>query len=182
MAVNNKTYRNVINTLCEIAENYYQLSSVSVGDIYDINLEKLEKFPLMHINPVNVEAAETTLTYSFQIFIMDMVTEKDNWQTKQQRDVSKLIQSKSNEQDVYNQTLHIGIDIIGILRHSSAMSAYGTTDLNKPLYFSTGNSTLEPFSERFDNLCCGWVFNLNVEVLNDFQTCDIPAKTRGVGY
>ncbi|QDP49291.1 MAG: hypothetical protein Unbinned3065contig1007_5 [Prokaryotic dsDNA virus sp.] len=181
MAVSNKTYRNVINTLCEIAEDYHQISSVSVGDIYDINLEKLEKFPLMHINPVNVETGDATLTYNFQIFIMDMVTEKDNWQTKQQRDVSKLIQSKSNEQDVYNQTLHIGIDIIGILRHSSKMSAYGTTDINAPIYHTEGQYTLEPFAERFDNLCCGWVFNLNVEVLNDFQTCDIPADTRGIG-
>ncbi len=51
MAVSNKTYNNVINTLCRLGEYHKQISTVSVGDIYDINLEKLEKFPLLHINP-----------------------------------------------------------------------------------------------------------------------------------
>jgi|TARA_R100000995_G_scaffold18009_1_gene7302 hypothetical protein len=181
MAVTNKTYNNVIDTLTEIAEDYHQISTVSVGDIYDINLEKMQKFPLMHINPINVETGDATLTYNFQIFIMDMVTEKSDWPTHDQRENSKLIYNKTNEQEVYNQTLHIGIDIIGILRHSSKMSAYGTTDINAPIYHTEGQYTLEPFQERFDNLCCGWVFNLNVEVLNDFQTCDIPSNMQGIG-
>ena len=82
---------------------------------------------------------------------------------------------------MFNQTLHIAVDVIGILRHSSKMSAYGTTDINAPIYHTTGQYTLEPFQERFDNLCCGWVFTLGVEVLNDFQTCDIPSNMQGIG-
>ena len=180
--VNNKTYNNVINTLARLGEYHEQISTVSVGDIYDINLEKLEKFPLLHINPLSVTTGDSQLTYNFQIFIMDMVSEKSDWQTKQQADLTKLVNTKNNEQEVFNQTLEISTDFIGMLRHSERQSLEGTNDINAPIYFTDGQFTIEPFTERFDNLCCGWVFQIGVLVQNDFQTCNIPVTQLGAGY
>ena len=82
----------------------------------------MEKFPLMHINPTSVTTGESQLTYNFQIFIMDLVSEKSDWQTKQHEDLTKLVNTKNNEQEVFNQTLEICTDIIGMLRHSSRQS------------------------------------------------------------
>ena len=180
--VNNKTYNNVINTLARLGEYHEQISTVSVGDIYDINLEKLEKFPLLHINPLSVTTGDSQLTYNFQIFIMDMVSEKSDWQTKQHADLTKLVNTKNNEQEVFNQTLEISTDFIGMLRHSERQSLEGTNDINAPIYFTDGQFTIEPFTERFDNLCCGWVFQIGVLVQNDFQTCNIPVTQLGAGY
>lgn len=180
--VNNKTYNNVVNTLLRLGEYHEQISTTSVGDIYDINLEKMEKFPLMHINPTSVETGDSQLTYNFQIFIMDMVSAKSDWQTKQHELLTKLVNTENNEQEVFNQTLHICTDIIGMLRHSSRQSLEGVNDINEPIYFTQDQFTIEPFQERFDNLCCGYVFNIGVLVQNDFQTCNIPVATRGAGY
>ena len=180
--VNNKSYNNVVNTLLRLGEYHDQISTTSVGDIYDINLEKMEKFPLMHINPTSVETGDSQLTYNFQIFIMDMVSEKSDWQTEEHRLLTKLVNTENNEQEVFNQTLAICTDIIGMLRHSSRQSLNGVNDINEPIYFTQDQFTIEPFQERFDNLCCGYVFNIGVLVQNDFQTCDIPAGTRGAGY
>ena len=180
--VNNKTYNNVVNTLLRLGEYHEQISTTSVGDIYDINLEKMEKFPLMHVNPTSVETGDSQLTYNFQVFIMDMVSEKSDWQTKQHELLTKLVNTENNEQEVFNQTLAICTDIIGMLRHSSRQSIEGVNDINEPIYFTQDQFTIEPFQERFDNLCCGYVFNLGVLVQNDFQTCDIPASIRGAGY
>ena len=180
--VNNKTYNNVVNTLLRLGEYHEQISTTSVGDIYDLNLEKMEKFPLMHINPTSVTTGDSQLTYNFQVFIMDMVSEKSDWQTKQQADLTKLVNTKNNEQEVFNQTLHICTDLIGMLRHSSRQSLFGVNDINEPIYFTQDQFTIEPFQERFDNLCCGYVFNLGVLVQNDFQTCDIPVRPIGAGY
>ena len=180
--INNKTYNNVINTLARLGEYHDQISTVSVGDIYDINLEKLEKFPLLHINPVSVTTGESQLTYNFQIFIMDMVSEKSDWQTKQHSDLTKLVNTKNNEQEVFNQCLDISTDFIGMLRHSERQSLEGVDDINAPIYFTDGQFTLQPFTERFDNLCCGWVFQIGVLVQNDFQTCNIPVTQKGAGY
>jgi len=180
--VNNKSYNNVVNTLLRIGQYHDQISTTSVGDIYDINLEKMEKFPLMHINPTSVTTGDSQLTYNFQIFVMDMVSEKSDWQTAQQALLTKLVNTKNNEQEVFNQTLEICTDIIGMLRHSSRQSLLGVDDINQPIYFTQDQFTIEPFQERFDNLCCGYVFNLGVLVQNDFQTCDIPVNERGAGY
>ena len=182
MAVSNKTYNNVINTLCRLGEYHQQISTVSVGDIYDINLEKMEKFPLLHINPLNVATGDSELVYNFQIFIMDMVSEKNDWKTKQQTELTKLVNTKNNEQEVWNQTLEIATDFIGMLRHSSRQSLEGVNDINAPIYFTQDQFTIEPFQERFDNLCCGWVFQIGVKVMNDFHTCDIPVTDLGAGY
>jgi|TARA_R110001599_G_scaffold135295_1_gene313551 predicted ATP-dependent protease len=182
MAVSNKTYNNVINTLCRLGEYHQQISTVSVGDIYDINLEKMEKFPLLHINPLNVATGDSELVYNFQIFIMDMVSEKNDWKTKQQTQLTKLVNTKNNEQEVWNQTLEIATDFIGMLRHSSRQSLEGVNDINAPIYFTQDQFTIEPFQERFDNLCCGWVFQIGVKVMNDFDTCNIPVLNQGAGY
>ena len=173
--VPNKSYNNVINTLTRLAEYHEQISTVSVGDIFDINLEKMELFPLLHINPVNVTTGDSELIYNFQLFICDMVSEKDDWETEQQEQNSKLVDNKNNEQEVFNQTLEICTDFIGMLRHSSRQSLAG-------VYFTQDQFTIEPFQERFDNLCCGWVFTIGVKVMNDFDTCTIPVLNAGAGY
>lgn len=182
MAVNNKTYNNVINTLCRLGEFHNQITTVSVGDIFDINLEKLQKFPLLHINPINVSTGESELVYNFQLFVCDLVSEKEDWQTYQASQLTKLINPKNNEQQVWNQTLEICTDFIGMLRHSSRQSMAGVNDINFPLYFTEDEFTIEPFQERFDNLLCGWSFTLGIKVMNDFDTCTIPVTDAGAGY
>ena len=113
--VPNKTYNNVINTLARLGDMHEQISTVSVGDIYDLNLEKMELFPLLHINPVNVTTGDSELIYNFQLFICDMVSEKKDWETDQQEQNTKLVNTKNNEQEVFNQTLEICTDFIGTI-------------------------------------------------------------------
>ena len=182
MPVNNKTYNNVINTLCRLGEYHEQISTVSVGDIFDINLEKMEKMPLLHINPTSVSTGDSELVYNFQIFICDLVSEKKDWQTKQKSELTKLVNTKTNEQEVWNQTLEISTDFISMLRHSEQQSLKGTNDINTPIYFTQDQFTIEPFSERFDNLLCGWVFTIGIKVMNDFDACVIPVTSAGAGY
>jgi len=182
--VNNKTYNNVINTLLRLGEYHKQISTTSVGDIWEVDLaDKNTKFPLLHINPTNVSTGDSQLTYNFQIFIMDMVTEKSDWtKNNASADFPKLVKTLSNEQDVLNETLQICTDFIGMLRHSEQQSLAGTNDINAPIYFTQDQFTIEPFSERFDNVACGWVFTIGVLVQNDFQACTIPVTYSGAGY
>jgi len=181
MPINNKSYNNVINTLCRLGEYHHQISTVSVGDIFDIDMNQT-KMPLLHINPTNVTTGDSELIYNFQLFICDLVSEKDNWQVQQNKELTKLVDTKSNEQQVWNQTLEICTDFIGMLRHSSRQSLEGVDDINFPLYFTQDQFTIEPFQERFDNLLCGWTFTIGIKVMNDFSTCQIPVNAKGAGY
>ena len=195
--VNNKTYNNVVNTLLLMAEKHYGIHTTSVGDIHDIDLEKNTKFPLLHINPVNVTTGDSTLTYNFQIFIMSMTGQESNWTENRESagrneatSFDKLYKPLTDDQSVYSEMLQIATDFISMLRHSRDQSMYsndgvpyGTNDINFPLYFTEGQYNLEPFQERFDNLCVGWVFNIGVLVQNDFNACGVPnPQTRGSGF
>jgi hypothetical protein len=181
--VQNKTYNNVINTLLRLGEYHDQISTTSVGDIWEIDMEKNTKFPLMHLTPINVSTGESELIYNFQVFIMDMVSEKEDWtENNANANFTKLVKKLNNEQDVFNECLQISTDLISMLRHSERQSLAGVNDINSAIYFTNGDFTLEPFQERFDNLCCGWVFQINVVVQNDFQSCTIPVTKEGAGY
>ena len=94
----NKTYNNVIDTLKALGEKHNQIKTTTVGDIFDIDLEKNTLYPLMHLNPLSVNTRRTELVYNFQVFIMDMVND-DN----------------SNELEVYTDVLQMSVDIISIL-------------------------------------------------------------------
>lgn len=166
----NKTYNNVINTLKNMGEAHNNITTTTTGDIYQIDLAKNTLFPLMHINPVNVSTGQAQLNYTFQIFIMDLVSKKEDWTEENIQSAADL----DNEQEVLSATLQTAVDIISIFRHSIMQAELGGDSIGQAVYYDEGEHTITPFTERFDNLLTGWVFELEVQVVNDFQTCDIP--------
>ena len=174
--INNKTYNNVIDTLKQLGIEHDQITTTTTGDIYDIDLSVNTLFPLFHINPVSVSTSASELTYNFQLFVMDAVSQKDNWTEANLQSANNL----SNEQEVLSSCLQICVDIIGIMRHSKWQSA-GGLDIDDVIYFTDGEFSLEPFTERFDNLLTGWVFSIGIVVQNDFQTCIIPMANNPIG-
>ena len=173
--IDNKTYNNVIDTLKQLGIEHDQITTTTTGDIWDIDLSKNTLFPLFHINPVNVSTSPSELTYNFQLFVMDLVSQKDNWTAANLQSTTNL----SNEQEVLSQTLQICIDIIGIMRHSK-WQTQAALECGPPIYFTEGEFTIEPFTERFDNLLTGWVFSIGIVVQNDFQTDVIPVQNNPI--
>ena len=171
----NKTYNNAIDTLKSLGEQHEQINTTTTGDIWRIDMNET-LFPLFHINPVNVETGLSSLTYNFQLFVMDAVTERENWTEANLQSADNL----SNEQEVASSCLQVCVDIIGMMRHSK-WQAEGELDIDAPVYFTEGEYTLEPFQERFDNLLTGWVFSIGIEVQNDFQACTIPVADNPIG-
>ena len=171
----NKTYNNAIDTLKSLGSEHEQITTTTTGDIWKIDMNDT-LFPLFHINPVNVSTGQAELTYNFQLFVMDAVTEKENWTEANLQSADYL----SNEQEVMSSCLQICVDIISMMRHSKWQGA-GELDIDDPVYFTDGEYTLEPFQERFDDLLTGWVFSIGIVVQNDFQACTIPVADNPIG-
>jgi hypothetical protein len=176
--IDNKTFSNAIDTLKQLGIEHHQITTTTTGDIFKIDMDNT-LFPLFHINPVNVTTGLSSLTYNFQLFVMDAVGERENWTEANFQSADYL----SNEQEVASSCLQVCIDIIGMFRHSKWQSAEAPPALNidAPVYFTEGEYTLEPFQERFDNLLTGWVFQVGIVVQNDFQTCAIPVANNPIG-
>ena len=174
----NKTYNNAIDTLKQLGIEHKQIKTTTTGDIWKIDMNDT-LFPLFHINPVNVTTGQSELVYNFQLFVMDAVTEKEDWTQANFQSADYL----SNEQEVMSSCLQICTDIIGMFRHSKWQSAQtlNPLDIDAPVYFTDGEYTLEPFQERFDDLLTGWVFSIGIVVQNDFQACTIPVANEPIG-
>tara|TARA_R100000541_G_scaffold8276_4_gene15852 strand:- start:564 stop:1004 length:441 start_codon:yes stop_codon:yes gene_type:complete len=141
-----KTFNNAIKLFKDVGNSHMMINTVSVGDIHEIDLEKFTEFPILHVNPVNVNVNESTMTMNFQLFFCDIVTE-DN----------------ESEEDVLSDQLQVVTDILSLLRNETYDG-----------FYTEGNYTIEPFVERFDNSLSGWVVSVPIIVDNDYQSCDLP--------
>ena len=159
-----KNYNNTIDTLKQLGANHYQIKTVTTGDIWEIDLEKNTLFPLMHINPINAVAATHQMTLNFQIFIMDLV-----------------FNDESNEQEVLSDCLSICNDLIGTLKNGESLYLSNVDQGENAAYFTEGDVTIEPFTERFDNSVTGWVFTLPIVIENNYNTCIAPQATTYAG-
>ena len=147
-AIRYKSYNNVIDTLKCVGEKHRQIQSVTSGDIWEIDLEK---------NTLNVTVSLHQRSFSFQLFVMDLV-EAD----------------ESNEQEVLSDCLEIMNDIIALYKHGEILYHYDDQPGEEARYFIDDNFTIEPFTERFDNSVTGWVMSFEITVENELNTCDIP--------
>jgi precorrin-6B methylase 1 len=104
----NKTYNNAIDTLKSLGEQHEQISTTTTGDIWRIDMNET-LFPLFHINPVNVETGLSSLTYNFQLFVMDAVTERENWTEANFQSADNLSNGRSNHNSNRISTLEWSI-------------------------------------------------------------------------
>ena len=132
-----------------------EVNTVTTGDITEIDLSKQTIFPLSHIIVNNVTSSENMLTFSVSILSMDVVD-----QSKEA--TSDLFRGNNNEQDILNTQLAVLDKVIQKFRISS---------IYQEGYQVTGDATLEPFYDRFENQIAGWTATFDLMIANDIDIC-----------
>ena len=131
------------------------VNTVTIGDIYDIDLSKQSIFPLSHIIINNVSTQEQTLTFNISVLAMDIVDES-------KKATTDIFRGNNNEQDILNTQLAVLNKLVMILRKGVLYSDQYQLD---------GDANLEPFYERFENRLAGWAATFDVFVRNDIDIC-----------
>jgi hypothetical protein len=137
-------------------DNDELVNSVTQGDIFQVDLNKQTIFPLTHIMVNSSSLQSNTQTFNVSILAMDIV------------DISKtettdIFQENNNELDVLNTQHHV------LNRCYQQMLHGNLWDLD---FVVAGEPTLEPFTERFENLLAGWTMTFDVTIPNDMTICD----------
>ena len=78
---------------------------------------------------------------------------------------------QSNEQEVLSDCLSICNDLIGTLKNGESLYLSNTTHGESPAYFTEGDVTIEPFTERFDNALAGWAVTFDVNAKDEMTYC-----------
>lgn len=149
----NSSYNNVIDALKCVAITHGMVNNVSSGDADEIDIAGNNVYPLVHIVPQQVVANVKAITYNFSVLVMDLVKHDDR-----------------NEQQVLSDTLQIILDIISQYKHGLMLGV----KQNDSVYAQSDDKdfSVEPFTERFDNVVSGWNCSFNLQVPYNYYACD----------
>ena len=148
------TFRNVVGYLDTIAENHLALQSFHSGFLDEVDINKLgaEDYPILYAEPGSATIDQGSLTYSFNIYVLDMLQEDSD-----------------NRNDTFSENLQILQDVINEFKQNLYSTSWVANEivLDIPI-------TAEPFTARFDNVLTGWNATLNIEVNNTNNLCISP--------
>jgi hypothetical protein len=139
----------------ELRANHH-MNSVSFGDITEVNLNKMDIFPLAHLNISNVVIDSQFMTFTLQILCADIVDYTKEVVTPDQ------FYGVDNLQDVLNTQLQVINLIYSKLRR-------GSLRINKLQVDET--ISCQPFKERFENELAGWEAEIDIKMVNDISIC-----------
>jgi alpha-N-acetylglucosamine transferase len=131
------------------------VNSVTQGDIFQVDLNKQTIFPLTHIMVNSSTLGDNTMSFNVSILAMDIVDISKS-------EVVDVFQENNNELDVLN-TQH------AVLNRAYQQMLHG--NLWDAKYVIETDPTLEPFTERFENLLAGWTMTFDVVVPNEMTIC-----------
>ena len=129
-------------------------------DEVDINKLGATDYVILYAEPGSATINQGVLTYSFTIYVMDMVNDEVGDAPNKQR-IGRV--------DAYSETLNIIQDVIAEFKHSLNSKSWvdGEVVLQLPI-------TAEPFTARFNNLLTGWSASISLDVNNKNNLCIAP--------
>jgi len=131
------------------------VNTVTYGDIFEIDLNKQDIFPLSHFIVNNATLNGSVWQFNMSLLCMDIVD------ISKEDDEDKFL-GNSNEQDVLNTQMAVINRLLELLRRG---------DLHTELYQLDGNPLIEPFFDRFENKLAGWTLTFDVLIPNTMTIC-----------
>jgi hypothetical protein len=154
------SFTNFFNNVCLAHPN---ITTFTMGDLYNVDMAKQTLFPLAHLIVNNTNIDLGIMTYNVTLMVMDRVVDITDTSYGHYNYLVKNYKDVTNIADVHNTSLATINDIASyIYRNPDAYS-----------YTIAGSSLATPFEERFNNLLAGWAIDLNVSVGNVNPMCAI---------
>ena len=148
-------YFDIIDKLRTHFENDELISTVSQGDIFDVDLNKQTIFPLVHIIVNTATFENNVIRYNLSILAMDIVN------------VSK--DETTDKFDGNNNELYVLNTMLAVLNRCYELLRRG--DLYTDAFQVDGTPTCGPFTERMENNLTGWTLTCDILIPNDMTIC-----------
>ncbi len=127
------------------------VTTVTFGDIMDVDLNKTTMFPLSHIMVSDMTFSDHIVTATLDMLFLDIVDDNRNESTDS-------FLSNNNMQDILNTQLAVGNVLQSSLRRGELFT-------NKLQVLS--NVSAKPFYDRFENQLAGWAFTITIQLPNN---------------
>jgi hypothetical protein len=131
------------------------VNTVTIGDIFKVDLNKQTIFPLSHIIINSSSYIGSTKQYNVSILCMDIVDES-------KEATEDIFRGNDNEQDVLNTQEAVATRFLESARRG---------DLADDLYELGGTASIEYFVDRFENKIAGVTMTFDLITYNDMTIC-----------
>ena len=143
-------FYNLIDNIKDHLRSNPNVTTVTVGDIMDVDLNKTTMFPLSHMMVSDVAFSDHIVTATLDLLFLDIVD--DN-----REETTDSFLSNNNLQDILNTQLAVGNLLQSSLRRGELFT-------NKLQVLT--NVTARPFYDRFENQLAGWAFTISIQLPN----------------
>ena len=150
-----KGYYNITTAIKNQLDLDVFVNTVTLGDIFKIDLNKQTIFPLSHIMVNNATYLNNIWQFNLSVLCMDIVDES-------KAETIDIFIGNDNEQDVLNTQLAVINRMLEVVRRG---------DMYSDGYQLTGSPSVEPFVDRFENKIAGWTVTFDIQVANDMTIC-----------
>ena len=156
------TFRNVVGFFETIAEKHLQINSFHSGFMDEVDINKLgaTDYVILYAEPGNASIDTGVLTYTFTIYVLDMINDEVGDAPNKER-LGRL--------DTFSENLSILQDVINEFKQNLNVKSWVDDQvvLQTPI-------NAEPFTARFNNLLTGWSASISLEVKNSNNLCIVP--------
>lgn len=132
------------------------VNTVTIGDIFKIDLNKQTIFPLSHIMINSANYNGKTFNYNVSVLCMDIVDESKEATTD-------LFRGNDNEQDVLHTQEMVARRLLEMLNRGDLY--------DDGFELSNGSASIEYFVDRFENKIAGVTMTFDVMTFNDMTIC-----------
>lgn len=143
-----RNYYEVLRVLKEHLESDSLVNTVTQGNIADIDLDKKNIYPLVHIQTGSATLGLQTISFNISVFAMDI-------RDKVNQPVTEKFNGNDNEIDNLNSMLAV------LNRLYKAIAK-----LDSDIAISE-NPSCEPFTESRMNLLDGWAMTFDLDIPNN---------------
>ena len=156
------TFRNVLGFFETIASKHLEINSFHSGFMDEVDINKLgaTDYVILYAEPGNATINTGVLTYTFTIYVLDMINDAVGDAPNKER-LGRI--------DTYSENLSILQDVINEFKQN----LYSTSWVDDEVLL-TLPITAEPFTARFNNLLTGWSASISLEVNNPNNLCIVP--------
>ena len=156
------TFRNVVGFFETIADKHLQINSFHSGFMDEVDINKLgaSDYVILYAEPGNASIDTGVLTYTFTIYVLDMINDEVGDAPNKER-LGRL--------DTFSENLSILQDVINEFKQNLNVKSW----VDNQVVLQTPISA-EPFTARFNNLLTGWSASISIDVNNSNNLCIVP--------
>ena len=147
------TYNNIIQALQNFADNHFFIQTFTHGNVEELDLNKETDYPILHANYLGADYDTGVKNYNFEIYIVDVPSDKLDKITYQREVISDAEQCAEDLlADITN-----GFNVF-------------TQDHN----YETSGANVTPIEEEGSNVLAGVVLDITITVGYEYDACNAP--------